>query len=1224
MIENIIQFSAKNRFLVFLIVTVATIWGIWALNNITLDAIPDLSDVQVIVFTEWPGRSPDLIEDQITYPIVTAMLAAPNVQLVRGISDFGFSYVYIIFEDGTDMYWARSRVLEYLQKIAGRLPQETTPILGPDATGVGWVFEYALVDETGQYNLAQLRSFQDWYLRYWLESVPGVAEVASVGGFVKQYQVELDPNKLLAYHIPLEDVIDAIRDSNNDVGGRVLEFAGTEYMVRGRGYIQSLQDIESVPVATDGKGTSVHVRDLGTVQYGPDMRRGVAELDGRGEVVGGIVVMRYGENALTVIDRVKTRLREVEGSLPEGVKLVVTYDRSELILRAIDTLKEKLTQEMIVVSVVIIVFLLHLRSAFIPILALSLAVIISFIPMFYMKLTANIMSLGGIAIAIGAMVDASIVLIENAHKKLDEWESKGRPGSRADVLIGSFCEVGPSIFFSLLVITVSFLPVFTLQAQEGRLFKPLAYTKTFSMFFASLLAITLVPALGALLIKGKIRSEEKHPISRLLQAIYTPILSFILRFSKTFIFASFLLVLSTIPAFMQLGSEFMPPLNEGSLLFMPTAVPGMPVTEASRILQTQDKLLRQFPEVARVFGKIGRADTSTDPAPLSMVETVVLLKPQQDWELQHEKRSYSSWMPGFLQPVFRYFWPEETPKSWEALIEEMDAQLKFPGMANIWWMPVQTRTEMLSTGMRSNLGVKVFGPDLDKIEEIAIQIENVLQDVPGTRSAFAERVMGGHYFDFKINREEAARYGLTVGDVEDIIETAVGGKNIGYTIEGRERYPINVRYPRELRNDIEALERVLVPTPSDAQIPISLLADMEFNQGPPMIRDEDGQLVGYVFVDVTHEDYEGYVREAQQSVSNRVEIPAGYRIEWAGQYKYLERMKQRLTYIIPITLFVIFVLLYINFGSWKEPLIVFLAVPFSLIGSFWLLYLLEYNLSIAVWVGIIALAGLEAEMGVVFLLYLQIAHDKWRREGKMRHLIDLKEAIHYGAVQRLRPKLMTVLTTFIALLPIMWAATYETGADVMKRMAAPMVGGLVTSFFLGLTIYPAVFFVWKRFELEGPATMPQDATPKRKSGRRLRWWIPLILLLVLPLLWWFWNGGQGLMVDEPLQLVTQQQVGDIEIQVSAPEGRLTSGDNRFRLTFRKAGEPSQVEAVRVEFYMPAMATMPAMLIGADISPISGNEVESRVNLSMSGEWQMRIAFDIPAGSQNTRISIRAQ
>ena len=1077
MIETIIRFSAKNRFLVFLVMTFATAWGLWAFSNITLDAIPDLSDVQVIVFTEWPGRSPDLVEDQITYPIVAAMLSAPNVQLVRGISQFGYSYVYIIFEDGTEMYWARSRILEYLQKITGQLPEGTNPILGPDATGVGWVFEYALVDESGRYNLAQLRSFQDWYLRYWLESVPGVAEVASVGGFVKQYQVELDPNKLLAYNIPLGKVIDAIRDSNNDVGGRVIEVASTEYMVRGRGYIQSLQDIETVPVMTDGKGTPVYVRDLGTVQFGPDMRRGVAELDGQGEVVGAIVVMRYGENALTVIDRVKARLKEVEGSLPEGIKLVVTYDRSELILRAVETLQEKLTEEMIVVSVVIIVFLLHLRSSFIPILALPLAIIMAFIPMYYMKVTANIMSLGGIAIAIGAMVDASIVLIENAHKKLAEWKSQGRSGTRTDVLIQSFCEVGPSIFVSLLVITVSFLPVFTLQAQEGRLFKPLAYTKTFSMFFAALLAITLVPALGTLLIRGKIRPEEKHPISRFLQAIYTPTLSFILRFPKSFIFVSFLLVLSTVPAFMQLGSEFMPPLNEGSLLFMPTAVPGMPITEASRILQTQDKLLRQFPEVERVFGKIGRADTSTDPAPLSMVETVVLLKPQEDWEPVHVERWYSSWMPDKVQPIFRTIWPEQRTKSWEELVQEMDAQLKFPGMANIWWMPVQTRTEMLSTGMRSNLGVKVFGPDLEKIEEIAIQIEKALQEVPGTRSAFADRVMGGYYFDFKINREEAARYGLTVGAVQEIIETAIGGKNIGYTIEGRERYPISVRYPRELRNDIEGLARVLIPTPSGAQIPISLVADMEYSQGPPMIRGEDGQLVGYVFIDVTHDDYQGYVEQAQQVVASQVEIPPGYRLEWAGQYKYLMRMKQRLTYIIPITLFIIFVLLYLNFGSWKEPLIVFLAVPFSLIGSFWFLYFLDYNLSIAVWVGLIALAGLEAGMGVVLLLYLQLAYQKWKKEGRMRHVADLKEAIHYGAVQRLRPKLMTVLTTFMGLLPIMWASTYETGADVMKRMAAPMVGGLTTSFILGLTIYPAVFFLWKRYEMEGLSATLRDWIP---------------------------------------------------------------------------------------------------------------------------------------------------
>ncbi len=761
MIEKVIEFSAKNRFFVFLLVAFAASAGTWSLYNVTLDAIPDLSDVQVIVFTEWPGRSPDLVEDQITYPIITAMIAAPGVQLVRGISDFGLSYIYIIFEDGTDMYWARSRVLEYLQEITGQLPEGVNPVLGPDATGVGWVFEYALVDETGRYNLAQLRSFQDWYLRYWLEAVPGVAEVASVGGFVKQYQVDLDPNKLLAYNIPLGQVIQKIQDSNNDVGGRVLEVASTEFMVRGRGYIQALEDLEHVPVATGGNGTPIYVKDLGHVQYGPDIRRGVAELDGRGEVVGGVVVMRYGQNALDVIERVKQRIEEVKGSLPEGVKLVVTYDRSDLILRAIDTLERKLTEEMIIVSAVIVIFLFHLRTAFVAIITLPIAVLLAFIPMYYMGLTANIMSLGGIAIAIGAMVDAAVILLENAHKKLDEWEAHGRPGTRADVLVKAFREVGPSLFFSLLIITVSFIPVFTLQAQEGRLFRPLAYTKTFSMGFAAFLAITLVPALGLVLIRGKIYSEERHPVSRVLHRLYTPVLNAVFRFPKLFVLGAMLLVLSTIPVFMRLGSEFMPPLNEGSLLFMPTAVPGMPVTEAARILQTQDKLLRHFPEVERVFGKIGRARTSTDPAPLSMVETVVLLKPQEQWERTRQERWYSGWAPDFLKPPLRFFWPEERLKSWEELISEMDAKVKFPGMANIWWMPVQTRTEMLSTGIRSNLGIKVFGPNLETIEKIAVEIENVLKDVPGTRSAFADRVMGGYYFDFRIKRKEAARYGLT-------------------------------------------------------------------------------------------------------------------------------------------------------------------------------------------------------------------------------------------------------------------------------------------------------------------------------------------------------------------------------------------------------------------------------------------------------------------------------
>lgn len=1061
MISGIIEFSARNRFLILLLVVFLVGWGLWALTQIPLDAIPDLSDVQVIVHTEWPGRSPDLVEDQITYPIVTSMLAAPGVQLVRGISDFGTSYVYIIFEEGTDIYWARSRVLEYLQGLGNQFPEGVSPVLGPDATGVGWVFQYALVDRTGTYNLAQLRSFQDWYLRYWLEALPGVAEVATVGGFVKQYQIQLDPEKLLAFNVPISRVIDAVRASNSEVGGRVVEFGATEHMVRGRGYIDSLQDIEVIPVGTDMQGTPIRIQDLGIVQYGPDMRRGLADLDGQGETVGGIVIMRYGENALDVIDRVKQRLVEVRGSLPEGVEVVTAYDRSDLIRRAIETLQHTLTEEMIIVSVIILVFLLHLRTALIPILVLPAAVAISFIPLYYLGLTANIMSLGGIAIAIGAMVDASVILVENAHKNLDRWQQSGRTEPRHQVLLRSFQEVGPSIFFSLLVITVSFIPVFALEAQEGRLFRPLAYTKTFSMFFAALLAVTLVPALAALFIRGKIWAEEKHPISRLLHALYTPVLNLVLRFPRSFIIVALILILITVPVYLSLGSEFMPPLNEGSILFMPSALPGLSIGEASRILQAQDRVLAEFPEVETVFGKIGKADTPTDPAPLSMVETVVVLKPMDQWETIFQERWYSDF-PEWVQFPFEWIWPEERHKSWRELIDQMDARLQIPGMANIWWMPVQTRTEMLATGMRSNLGIKVFGPELGGIDEIGLRLESILAGVEGTRSVFADRVTGGHYLDFTVLREQASRYGLTVQDVNDIVETAIGGKNIDFTVEGRERYPINVRYPRELRDNIEALRQVFVSTPTGAQIPISMVADIEFNTGPSMIRDENGQLVGYVFVDVAGGDFGGYVERAQQVVQEQLDLPAGYRLEWAGQYKYMERMRERLTIIVPVTLFIIFVLLYLNFGSWQEPLIVFLAVPFSLVGSFWLLYLLDYNMSVAVWVGIIALAGLDAETGVVMLLYLQLAYGRWIGEGRLNTRRDLDEAIHDGAVKRVRPKVMTVVTTIVALLPIMWAADTATGADVMKRMAAPMVGGLVTSFLLELTIYPAIFVLWKR------------------------------------------------------------------------------------------------------------------------------------------------------------------
>lgn len=1036
MIEKLIAASVKNRLLVFLLVGIATIWGVWALSHTPLDAIPDLSDAQVIVFTEWPGRSPDIIEDQITYAIVTSLLAAPKVQFVRGQSFFGLSFVYVIFEDGTDMYWARSRILEYMNEIEARLPAGATPTLGPDATGVGWVFEYALVDTSGRWNLADLRSFQDWHLKVWLEAVPGVAEVASVGGFVKQYQIDVDPNKLVAYNIPLKRVIQAVRESNNDVGGRVIEMASTEFMLRGRGYIQSVQDIEQIALATDGSGTPVFIRNVAHVHLGPDMRRGVAELDGKGEVVGGIVVMRYGENALRVIEGVKEKIEQVKPSLPQGMQIVTTYDRSDLISRAIRTLREKVTEEMIIVSLVIILFLFHLRSASVAILTLPIAVAIAFIPMKFMGLNANIMSLGGIAIAIGVMVDAAIVLVENSHKALEQWQQTGRKENRLTVIIKSLQEVGKPIFFSLLVITVSFLPIFTLEGQEGRLFKPLAYTKTFSMFFAAILAVTLAPALIPIFVKGKLRPEEKNPISRFLMWTYRPLVDFVLRFRKWVTVAAVLILVATVPIFIMLGTEFMPPLNEGSILYMPTSIPGMPASEAKKILHIQDKILATFPEVERVFGKIGRSRTATDPAPLSMVETTITLKPKDEWR------------PGM---------------TWDKIVAEMDQKLRFPGMANIWWMPIQTRTEMLTTGIRSNLGIKVFGPDLREIERIAVDIEQALQDFPGTRSAFAERTSGGYFIDFEINRQQAARYGLTVGDVQDIIQTAIGGMNITQTIEGKERYPVNVRYPRELRDDLDKLKRILVPTSSGARVPIAQLADIFPTTGPPMIRNENGSKVGFVFVDVVEKDYGKYVRQAQQVILDNVDIPPGYTLAWAGQYKYLQRVREKLKLVVPVTIVFIFLLLYFNFRSVPKTLIVLLSVPFSVVGAVWLLWLLGYNTSVAVWVGIIALAGVAAETGVVMIVYLDEYFDRYQRQGRMKSLQQLREAVTGGAVQRVRPKMMTVSTTILGLLPIMWST--GAGADVMKRIAAPMVGGLVTSTILTLLVIPAIYTVWRGRQL---------------------------------------------------------------------------------------------------------------------------------------------------------------
>jgi len=1031
LIGHLIAASARNPLLVILLVGGMGMWGWFSLRRAPLDAIPDLSDAQVIIYTEWMGRSPDLVEDQLTYPISTSLLAAPGVKYVRGQSMFGMSFVYVIFEDGTDLYWARSRVLEYLSAAQARLPEGVKPRLGPDATGVGWVFEYALVDDTGKRNLHELRSLQDWSVRYALEGVEGVAEVATIGGQVKQYQVQVDPQKLLAYGVTTTDLMNAIKRSNEDVGGAVMEIAGHEHVVRGRGYVRKIADLESVPVKVAEGGVPVRLRDVADISLGADIRRGVAELDGNGEVVGGVVLMRYGQNALDVIHGVKQRVAEVQRTLPEGVRIVPTYDRSQLIEESIDTLRRTLIEEMIVVSIVIFLFLLHVRSALIPILTLPLGVVLAFIPMAQQHLTANIMSLGGIAVAIGAMVDASIIIIENIHKRLEEWDHAGRPGSRLDVLIHAMQEVGPSIFFSLLVITVSFIPVFTLEATEGRLFKPLAFTKTYSMGFAAVLAVTLTPALAALLVRGKVRGEDHHFLNRLLTRIYAPVVRFVVVHRKSVIVGAALVIAFTVPAFLRLGNEFMPPLNEGVLLYMPTAPPGMSIAESKDIVQRMDREIKAFPEVASVFGKMGRAESATDPAPFGMAETIVVLKPR------------SQWRPGM---------------TWDRLIQEMDQKLQYPGMPNIWWMPIQTRTEMLSTGVRSPLGVQVFGSNLAEIERASIDIERAVANVPGTRSAFADRSTGGFYVDVTIKREEAARYGLTSGDINDVVQTSIGGMNLGETVEGRERYPINLRYARELRDDPEALAKVLVATPTGVQIPLGQVADIKTVTGPPMIRSEDGKLVAYVFIDTTR-PIADYVKDAQRVVANDVVLPDNVRVAWVGQYKYFERAKDKLSFVVPITLALVFVLLFLNTRSLVETGIVLLAVPFSLVGAVWLLYLLDYNMSVAVWVGLIALAGLDAETGVVMLLYLTLAHKRWRDEGRLRSESDLREAIVDGAARRIRPKLMTVLTMMIGLIPVLWSD--GTGADVMKRIAAPMVGGLVTSFVLELLVYPAIFAIWK-------------------------------------------------------------------------------------------------------------------------------------------------------------------
>jgi len=1032
MVARIIDFSARNRFIVFLLLFGLAAAGLWALRNAPIDAVPDISDTQVIIYTTWMGRSPDLVEDQITYPIVTALLSAPRVTAVRGFSDFGFSYVYVLFKDGTDIYWARSRVLEYMNQLAGRLPEGVTPQLGPDATAVGWIFQYALVDESGEHDLAALRSFQDWYLRYWLRSVDGVAEVASVGGFVRQYQVNLNPTQLLAYNLSLPEVIEKIRMSNNDVGGRVMEVAGIEYMIRGRGYIKSIADIAQIAVGVNSNGTPILLRDVATVRLGPDMRRGLVELDGQGEVVGGIIVMRFGENAPEVIARLKAKLKELEPAMPRGVKVVTTYDRSDLIRESIATAQESLLEELIVVSVLIIGFLLHLRSALIPILTLPLAVLISFIPMYFMGIGINIMTIGGIIVAIGDMVDAAIIMVDNAHKRLEEWQRQGRQGDRTEVLIASAKEVGPAIFASLLVIAIAFMPVFTLEAQEGRLFKPLAFTKNLAIAMSAVLAITLIPALLSLCIRGRILAERRHPVSWLLQRLYAPVLRLALHLRWVVVLLALGGLVTVLPAFQQIGSEFMPPLYEGTILYMPTTLPGISVTQASMLLQQMDRALKGFPEVERVFGKAGRAETSTDPAPFSMMEVVVQLKPTAQWRLG---------------------------LTYEALVDEMDKTLQFPGVTNAWTMPIKARIDMLTTGVRTPVGIKIFGPDLQQIEQVGKHIERVAQEVPGTRSVYAERVVGGYFLDFEIKREEIARYGLTIMDIGQIIESAIGGESIATTIEGRERYPINVRYLRELRDDPEKLKRVLVATPTGAQVPLAQLTTLRFLSGPAMIRDEDGMLSGYVYVDMTGRDVGSYVEDLKRAVQDQVELPPGYTLAWSGQYEFMQRVRERLKIFVPLTVAIIFVLFYFTFRSVAETLMVMLGVPFALVGGIWYLVWLEYNMSIAVWVGLIALAGVAAETSAVMLAYLDEACARRQAAGQLQTYQDLLLTVHTGAVERIRPMAMAGLANILGLLPVMWAT--GTGADVMKRLAAPMVGGVVSAMLLTLVVIPSLYVIWR-------------------------------------------------------------------------------------------------------------------------------------------------------------------
>ncbi|HEY3275422.1 MAG TPA: CusA/CzcA family heavy metal efflux RND transporter [Syntrophorhabdaceae bacterium] len=1081
MINRLVEFSSHNKFIVLALVAIACVAGWWSMKHLALDAIPDLSDTQVIIYSRW-DRGPDIMEDQVTYPIVTAMLGTPRVKAVRGFSDFGYSYIYIVFEDGTDIYWARSRVQEYLSTVLPGLPQGVRTELGPDATALGWVYQYVLTDGSGTHSLSDLRACQDWYLKYYLKSVPGVAEVATFGGFGRQYQVNVDPGRLQAYALPISRVVDAVRGGNAETGGRLIEFGGTEYMVRGRGYARSVKDFENIAVGASENGTPIRVRDIGQVVTGPDLRRGASDFNGTGEAVSGIVVMRQGQNALDVIRRVKAKLKDIEPGLPPGVKIVPVYDRSDLILRAIDTLKSTLIEIMITVALVILLFLRHIPSALIPMITIPVAVLISFIPLRMLGVTANIMSLGGIVIAIGAMVDASIVVVEQTHKGLEQWDQSGRLRDYRTVVVDAIRQVARPSFFALLVIGVAFLPVLALEGQEGRLFRPLAYTKNLAMIVAAVLAVTLDPALRLLFthmrnfsfrpsflckavnatVVGTIRPEESHRLSRFLMRLYEPAVSWALRRKWVVIGSAFLMILATIPAYTHLGREFMPPLEEGSILYMPSTMPGISIGEAQRLLQVTDRIIGQFPEVDRVLGKAGRADTSTDPAPLSMLETMIVLRPKDEW--RRTETWYSSWAPAWAARVFRHITPDHI--SQDELIRKMNDALEIPGLANGWTMPIKGRIEMLSTGIRTAVGLKISGRDLNRIEEIGTEIEALLPGVKGTRSVFAERTGSGNFLDFEWRRDELARYGLSVEEAQNAVSRAIGGENVTTTIEGRERYPVNVRYMRDFRQDLGSLSRVLVATSGgQRQIPLSQLADIRAASGPSMIRNEDGLLTGYVYIDIAGKDPGRYMDEAMRTIREKVQLPPGYAVLWSGQYEGMERARERLTTVVPVTLLLIVILLWLNTRSLAKTSIILLSVPFSAIGAFWFLHLLGYNMSIGVWVGLIALLGVDAETGVFMFLYLDLAYNQARNEGRLRTLADLQAAIRYGAARRLRPKFMTVATTFIGLIPIMWS--FGAGADVMKRIAAPMIGGIFTSFLLELLVYPPIYQLWKwHFEMK--------------------------------------------------------------------------------------------------------------------------------------------------------------